>query len=422
MDIATRERKLRPINNLAMMKTPGVVRYAPGLYLQVRAGKHEFRRSWVFRYRLNGQSRWFGLGEADLVSIADAKEAAIAARKVVKAGQDPIDMRRVEKAEQRAKATLNTFRDVALAYIAAHQDGWKNAKHKAQWHSTLETHAFPVLGGLPVASVDTGAVMRVLEPIWRATPETASRLRGRIESVLDYATARGWRTGENPARWKGHLDNLMPARSKLAPVEHHAALPWREIGGFMAKLAEQDGVAPMALRFAILTATRTSETLNATWGEIDLSGPDAPVWTIPAARMKAGKEHRVPLSDGAVAILRTAKMLRTTEKPDEPVFPGQKPGKGLSNMAMLMLLRRMGREDLTTHGFRSTFRDWIAESTAYPRELAESALAHTVGGVEGAYQRGPMLERRRKLMADWAGFCARPMATGEIVAFRPAAG
>jgi len=178
----------------------------------------------------------------------------------------------------------------------------------------------------------------------------------------------------------------------------------------------------MALRFAILTATRTSETLNATWGEIDLSGPDAPVWTIPAARMKAGKEHRVPLSDGAVAILRTAKMLRTTEKPDEPVFPGQKPGKGLSNMAMLMLLRRMGREDLTTHGFRSTFRDWIAESTAYPRELAESALAHTVGGVEGAYQRGPMLERRRKLMADWAGFCARPMATGEIVAFRPAAG
>jgi integrase len=264
--------------------------------------------------------------------------------------------------------------------------------------------------------VDTGAVMRVLEPIWREKPETASRLRGRIESVLDYATARGWRTGDNPARWRGHMDNLLPSRAKIARVEHHAALPWREIGVFATCLAKQDGVGSLALRFAILTAARTGEVIGTRWSEIDMA---AGLWTVPAERMKGGREHRVPLSNAALDVLRQVAKLGTGRDPTAFVFPGGKTGKPLSSMAMLMLLRRMGRGDLTAHGFRSSFRDWCAEATNYPREIAEAALAHTLRDkTEAAYQRGDMMEKRRRLMAEWAAFCARPATTGEVVPLR----
>ena len=305
---------------------------------------------------------------------------------------------------------------MADAYIAAHEASWRNAKHRQQWRNTLDTYADPILGKLPVAQVEVGDVMRVLEPLWREKTETASRLRGRIESVLDYATARGWRSGENPARWRGHLDNLLPARSKVAKVEHHAALPWREIGAFMAALAEEEGVSALALRFAILTAARTGEVIGARWSEIDMQ---AAVWTVPADRMKAAREHRVPLSDAALDVLREVAKLRTEPEADGFVFPGGKAGKPLSSMALLMLLRRMERGDLTAHGFRSTFRDWCAEATNYPREVAEAALAHTLRDkTEAAYQRGDLMEKRRRLMAEWATFCARPAPAGEVVPLR----
>ena len=280
-----------------------------------------------------------------------------------------------------------------------HEDSWRNEKHRWQWRQTLEV-ACEEIGKIPVAAIATGDVMRVLEPIWREKTETAARLRGRIESVLDFAGARGWRDGENPARWRGHLAKLLPAPGKVAKVEHHSALPWPEIGSFMAELRLQDGAAARALEFTILTAARTGETIGAIWSEIDIA---AAQWTVPAARMKAGREHRVPLSGAALAVLADVASPR-----DAWIFPGGRPGKPLSNMSMLMLSRRMGRPKLTVHGFRSTFRDWCAESTDYPREVAEQALAHVLGDkVEAAYRRGDLLGKRRQLMEDWAAFCSR---------------
>ena len=390
---------------------PGVYGDGGGLYLRVRDGE---RRTWLFRYKLHGKARWMGLGALTDVSLAEAREAAMAARKLVRQSVDPIEARRARRAEQAAKAGLNTFQEVAEAYIAAHEASWKNAKHRQQWRNTLDAYAFPILGKLSVAAISTGEIMRVLEPIWREKPETASRVRGRIEAVLDYATARGWRTGENPARWRGHLANLLPSRAKLARVEHHAALPWREMGAFMEALGKQEGVAALALRFAILTAARTGEVIGARWGEIDLANA---VWTVPAERMKAKREHRVPLSGAALDVLRALAKLGT--EADRFVFPGGKAGKALSNMAMAMLLERMGRDDLTVHGFRSTFRVWCAEATNTPRELAEAALAHTLKDkVEAAYQRGDLMEKRRRLMAEWAAFCAKPALVGAVVPIR----
>jgi integrase len=322
-----------------------------------------------------------------------------------------------------------TFRAVCDLYLAAHEPTWRNAKHRAQWRSTLDTYVHPIMGDMPVAEIGVGAVMRAIEPIWSTKTETASRVRMRIEAVLDYARARGWRTGDNPARWRGHIENLLPKRSKAQTVEHHAALPWKEIGAFMAKLADQDGTAALALRFTILTAARTSEAIEARWSEFDIN---AAVWTIPPERMKAGREHRVPLSAEAIGILRTLQAVRTVglrtpgadaepspadAKAQTYVFPGARPGKSLSNMAMAALLRRMDRGDLTVHGFRSTFRDWAGESTNYPRELAEAALAHTLKDkTEAAYARGDALEKRRRLMRDWATFCGRPFITDAAAA------
>lgn len=401
--------------NAARMRTltkPGTYGDGAGLYLQVRGSAN---RSWLYRFKLHGKPHLMGLGSVDDVSLAEARDAAAAARKLVRQGINPIDQRRTARAEGAVQAGL-TFSQVADAYIAAHEPSWRNPKHRQQWRNTLDTYAVPILGKLPVAQVDVGAVMRVVEPLWREKTETASRLRGRIESVLDYATTRGWRSGENPARWRGHLDNLLPARSKVAKVEHHAALPWREIGSFMAALAEEDGVSALALRFAILTAARTGEVIGARWSEIDLG--DA-VWTVPAGRMKASREHRVPLSDGAVDVLRQVAKLRTDTRMDGFVFPGGNSGRPLSSMALLMLLRRMERSDLTAHGFRSTFRDWCAEATNYPREVAEAALAHTLGDkVEAAYRRGDLLEKRAKLMREWAQYCSRSAVVGEVVALR----
>jgi integrase len=404
----------------AKVRTAAPGRYGDGdgLYLLVRSAE---ARSWLFRYTRDGRMREMGLGPAsgkDAVPLADqprrddrpfiegARTKARRLHAAVREGRDPLADRDTADAAKKAAAQqavvrATTFRQVADAYIAAHEGSWRNAKHRQQWGNTLSTYAHPTMGDTPVADVDTSLVMAVLEPIWREKPETASRLRGRIEVILDYAKARDWRTGENPARWRGHVGNMLPNRNKVARVAHHPALDWRDIGAFVITLRAQDGLSARALELTILTAARTSEVLNARWPEIDL---DRAVWVVPADRMKAGREHRVPLSPAAAALLQVLIPLRNEDRGDW-VFPGGRVNRPLSNMSMLMLLRRMNRGDLTAHGFRSTFRDWAAE-TGQPADIAESALAHTLGNkVAAAYQRGDLLERRRKLMTAWAEFC-----------------
>ena len=378
--------------------TPGRYGDGGGLWLQVRDAEH---RSWLFRFTLHGKPREMGLGALADTPLAEAREAATTCRKLVRDGIDPIEQRRLVRIEAAAKANANTFREVATRYITSHEAGWRNAKHAEQWTATLTTYAYPVFGDQSVATIDTAAVMRALEPIWKVKTETASRLRGRIQSVLDYATAQGWRAGENPARWRGHLSNLLPPTRNVAPVEHHPALPWKEVATFMLAVAAKPGTASLALRFVILTACRTGEAIGAQWREFDLPGA---VWTVPAERMKAGREHRVPLSPPALAILR--EMAALGAAPASFVFPGAGKGKHLSNMALTVLLRRMNRADLTVHGFRSTFRDWASEETAYSREVAEMALAHTLKDkTEAAYRRGDLFTKRADMMAEWATFC-----------------
>ncbi|WP_234732212.1 tyrosine-type recombinase/integrase [Acidocella facilis] len=393
---------------------PGYYADGGGLYFRLAAGN---RRSWLFRYKKAGREHWLGLGPADDVTLAKARDKAAQAREMLRAGLDPLQARRDAQAAA-VEASEHTFERVAQAYIAAHGSTWKSEKHRWQWARTLEMFAYPTLATKPVNAITSRDVLAVIEPIWTEKPETAARVRGRIETVLDYATARHLRTGDNPARWKGHLQHALPARNKVARVEHHAALPWREVGAFMAALVAENGAAALALRFAILTAARTGEALGATWAEIDMG---AAVWTVPAERMKAGREHRVALSPQALHVLKQAEALRIGSALH--IFPGAKAGKPLSNMAMLVLLRRMNRADLTTHGFRSTFRDWAAESTSFPREICESALAHTIKSkVEAAYLRGDHLEKRRKLMQLWAAHCSAPVAdeAGVIRLRRPA--
>lgn len=393
---------------------PGLYADGLGLYLQVAKGG---AKSWIFRYMLAGRPRKMGLGSVNTVSLKLARERAGEARLKLLDADDPIEQRKAERLEKlAASATVLSFKEAAEGYIKAHRAGWKNIKHAGQWKATLEAYAYPEFGSFAVSRVDTALVMKALEAIWTTKPETATRVRGRIESILDWATARGYRQGENPARWRGHLDKLLPARSKVAKVKHHAALPYTEVGAFMAKLRPMEGISPKALEFAILTATRTGEVVGARWSEIDTENA---LWTIPGDRMKAGKEHRVPLSDRALQILESL----PREKGNDSVFIGEKGGKPLSNMALLMTLRRMEREDLTTHGFRSTFRDWAAEQTAFPNELLEMALAHTVSDkTEAAYRRGDMMEKRRRLMKEWAAYCSAPAArSGNVVSIREAA-
>jgi integrase len=379
-----------------------------GLYLQVTQSG---ARTWIYRFMLDRRAREMGLGPLHIVTLAEAREKARECRRLRHEGIDPIDARKAQRAEERlAAATAMTFQECAERYIEAHKAGWRNPKHAAQWPSTLATYVYPVFGDLPVQAIDVGLVTKVLEPIWRTKPETASRVRGRIEAVLDWATVRGYRNGDNPARWRGHLDKLLPARAKVRKVEHHAALRYLEMGDFVAGLREQEGIASRALEFLILTATRTVEVIGARWDEFAVAEK---LWTVPAARMKAGKEHRVLLSGRALAIVEGMKAQRVNDH--EFVFPGGRPGKPLSNMAMLKVLRRMGRTDLTAHGFRSSFRDWAAERTNFPHEVAEMALAHTVSDkVEAAYRRGDLFMKRRQLMDAWARHCAtRP--EGKVV-------
>jgi integrase len=363
-------------------------------------------KSWILRYTFEGRERWTGLGPYPIVSLADAREKALSVKKQVHQGTDPIqhkrEVRALAEAEAEAEqASIVTFDWCAEQYIAAHRGGWKNPKHADQWVNTLQTYASPVIGALAVEKVDTDLVMKVLQPIWTTKAETASRLRGRLQSVLDWAVVKNLRTGENPARWKGHLDNLLPKKSKVARTQHHPALDWKEIGPFMSALTAQPGIGALALQFTILTAARSGEVRGMTWDEVNL---DAGVWVVPGERMKANREHRVPLSPSAIAILEQLKPLRRGVK--EVVFPGVRDRKPLSDMTLTAVLRRMDRKDLTVHGFRSTFRDWAAEGTDYPAEMAEMALAHTISSkVEAAYRRGNMFEKRQAMMNDWAKLC-----------------
>ena len=409
-------RKIGVLSALAVGResNPGFYSDGGGLYLRVGPTG---AKSWVFRYRIDGKLRDMGLGPTHAVTLAEARAKATEARKLRVDGADPLQARQaVRQAAKLEAAKAMTFQQCADAYIEAHRAGWKNEKHGAQWGATLAAHVYPVFGELPVAAIDTGLVMKALEPIWTTKTETASRVRGRIESVLDWATTREYRTGENPARWRGHLDNLLPARSKVQKVEHHAAMPYTDVGDFMARLRQQAGAGARALELAILTAARSGEILGARWDEIDMN---AAIWTVPAGRMKAGQEHRVPLSAAALDVL--GKMAAVRE--GDFVFAGGRAGKSLSNMAMAMVLRRMELPELTVHGFRSTFRDWAAERTAYPSEVVEMALAHTIGNkVEAAYRRGDLFDKRRKLMDEWAKYCGTVAAdsTASVVPLRRA--
>ncbi|CEG09780.1 Putative prophage CPS-53 integrase [Afipia felis] len=398
----------RTINRLShrkveTLKQSGMYGDGGGLYLQVTEGVDGApRKSWLFRYSVDGRERQMGLGPLSDVPLAQARERALAAREIRRAGKDPIAEREAARAEANLlSAKTMSFDDCATAYIAAHRTGWRNVKHASQWTNTIATYCSPVFGKLPVQLVDVGLVMKSIEPLWATKPETAGRVRGRIERILDWAKVRGYRDGENPARWRGHLDHLLPARGKVRRVQHHAALPYVEISAFVTALRKRDAIAARALEFAILTAARTSEVLGAKWSEIDL---DARLWVIPADRMKAGREHRVPLADRAIEIIKGMK----TSKKSDYIFYGDRRST-LSNMSLLMLLRRMGRNDITIHGFRSTFRDWVAEQTNYPSAVAEMALAHSIGNaVEAAYRRGDMLDKRRSLMAQWENYCTKP--------------
>src|SRR6516165_2727162 len=380
-------------------KQPGMYGDGGGLYLRVT---EDGAKNWVFRFMLNGRARWMGMGPLHTVSLAEARNRAGEHRLQRHDGIDPIEARRAERLKvQLEAAKAITFKECADAYIKAHRAGWRNGKHAGQWEATLGTYAEPLIGKLSVQAIDTALVLKVLEPIWTTKPETAGRVRGRIESILDWAKVRGYRVGENPARWKGHLDHLLPARGKVRRVEHHAALPYAELPGFLVALREQEGIAARALEFLVLTAARMGETIGARWTEFDLLDK---IWTVTAERMKAGREHRVPLSARALAILQEMQAHRHGD--DGFIFAGGKPGKPLSDTAFVKLLRRMGRSDLTTHGFRATFKTWASERTASQNETVEAALAHAVRNpVEAAYRRGDMFEKRRRLMQQWATFC-----------------
>jgi len=382
---------------------PGKYDDGDGLRLHVVTAE---RRTWVFRYQRNGKRREMGLGAFPDVSLADARDKAEAARKLLAAGFDPIDQREAgRQAAAAEKAQATTFADAAKAYIKAHEAGWRNDKHTAQWHSTIAAYATPTLGKLACSAITTADVLAVLTPIWAAKPETASRLRGRIEQILNFAKVQGWRSGENPATWRGNLALSLPPRAKVAPVVHHAALSWHEAPAFMAALRACEGIGACALEFAILTAVRSGEVRGARWDEIDM---DRAEWIIPAERMKAGRDHRVPLSRAALAILQ--KMAALTDGSGF-VFLGRDKGVPMSDMTLTAVLRRMGKGDLTAHGFRSTFRDWAAEATHHLNHVVEQALAHAIpSAVEAAYRRGDLLAKRRTLMDDWAAYLAMPPA------------
>jgi integrase len=397
------------------LKKPGRYGDQHGLYLQVRGPTN---KSWLFRYERDGRERMMGIGPVHTFSLKEARDKARAARQQLKDGIDPLDARRAGKTERAlAAAKAMTFEQCAQAYFDANADRWRNAKHRAQFMSTLRNYAYPTIGGLAVADIDVGLVLKVLEPIWKSKPETAARVRGRIETVLSWATVRGYRNADNPARWRGFLSTQLTSRGKqFAPVKHHPALPFTELPAFMSDLRERHGVAARALEFTILTAARTGAVIGATWAEIDFKEK---VWTVPPDRagtkIDGNKPRRVPVADQVVELLERV----PRERGNPHLFIGDRAGTSLSNMAMLVLLERMGRDDITVHGFRSTFKDWVSERTNYPNHVSEAALWHAVADkVEAAYRRGDLFNKRRLLMRDWAKYCYGPALTAAIVPLR----
>jgi integrase len=406
------------------LREPGYYGDGGNLYLQVTAAAQPKQtemdqaenakapaaaKSWIFRFTLAGKTRDMGLGRFPTISLDRARDLAERYRRLVAEGRDPIKVRADErKAAEAARAKGRTFEQCATAYIEAHEPSWVNPKHRQQWTNTLKSYVYPVFGKLSVAAVDTNLVMQVLQPLWSKKPETASRLRGRIENILDWAKVSGFREGENPARWRGHIDHLLPSKRKVRAVKHHPALPYKDIPQFIAQLRCRDGVPERALEFGVLTALRSQEFRRARWTEIDT---DERVWTVPggrAGRMKRkskdeAKDHRVPLSAAALALLDDLPRV------GDYVFPGQRKGSAISDTAIRDVLRDIGyaHADATIHGFRSSFRDWTAERTNFPNHVAEAALAHEIGNeVEAAYRRSELLAKRRQLMEAWAGYCA----------------
>jgi integrase len=388
-------------------REPGLYADGGNLYLQVSLNGDNVNRSWIFRFAIGGKRREMGLGAAHTVSLKDARAKAAELRRLVYEGRDPIAERNAQKAAlAAATAKQVTFDECAASYSRAHSPKW-SPKHAYQWGSAMTRFASPVLGKLPIDTIDVGLVVKVLEPIWHERPETASRLRGGIEGVLAWATVRGFRQGDNPARWTNHLEELLPSRREILPVEHFAALAYRDVPGLLAKLRERNGITERALEFLTLTASRSGEVLGARWDEFDLAER---VWTVPPERMKGRREHRVPLCDRALAILGELSLCRRNQF----LFPSERRGN-LGESPMRELLKRLGYKT-TVHGMRSAFRDWCGEHTNFPREICEAALAHAVGNkVEQAYRRGDALEKRRKLMAAWGEYCSKPITADAVV-------
>ena len=388
----------KPLSSASVAKLTKPGRYAvgDGVYLQISEWNNKISRAWLLRFQLNGKARHMGLGPYGLVTLAEARAKARDARRLLLDKVDPIEARRAQHRKRLLEtARGKTFRECAEGYIASHEAGWRDPRSHKQWVRSLVAYAYPHIGDLSVTDIDTALVLATLEPIWKAKPETASRVRGRIESILDWAKARGYREGENPARWRGHLDNLLPARSRVRRVEHFAALPYAELPTLMAKLRTRPELSAAALEFLILTAARTNEVLGARWDEVGGN-----VWTVSAERMKAGKAHRVPLSN------RAAEILTSLPREGEFIFVGARTSAASNPHQLKRALQRTGYDNITVHGFRSTFRDWAAETTAFPNHVVEQALAHAIpSGVEAAYRRGDLFEKRRELMAAWADYC-----------------
>ena len=387
---------------VANIKRSGRYGDGGGLWLQVA---QTGTKSWLLRYMLDGKARAMGLGPLHAISLAEARDRARQARQLLADGIDPI----ADKHEKRAAARLDASREVSFKrcaeqYMAAHEAAWKNRVHRRQWRNSLTSYAYPFLGGLPVASIDTSLILRTLEPLWTTKTETAVRLRLRVEKVLDWAKARGFRQGENPARWRGHLDHLLAAPKKLKKARHHPALPYDQMPAFMGELRERKGLTVNALEILALTATRSNEVMGARWSEIDLK---AKVWTVPAERMKSGRQHRIPLSSRALEIFKAL----PRQDGNDFVFGV---GRPMHPLRMWETFRAM-RKDFVPHGLRATFRSWAAEQTNYAREICEAALSHAIGdAVELAYMRSDLFEKRRRLMEDWSRFCARPSAPAGV--------
>lgn len=385
----------REVQSLCRKGENGRFRVGRNLWLEIKGGSKLF----FFRWMQNGKSGVRSLGPYPAVSLSKAREKALEARRLVREGKDPSEERRANRA-----ALSHTFAECASLFIKSRENGWRNPKHASQWEATLKQYVFPSIGQLPVSQITCDHILKILDPIWQTKSETASRVRGRMESIIAYAIARGWRPGDNPALWRGNLDKLLLAKNKLARPQHQPAVPWREIGAVMSALGHSGGLAAKCLQFVILTAARSGEARGAKWSEIDL---EERLWTIPGSRMKAGREHRVPLSEPALDILR--KMMALKHRPDSLVFPGGRPGSPLSDVALSKALRSAFSGSATVHGMRSTFRDWCAEQTDYPREIAEAALAHgNADKSEAAYCRTDYLDKRRALMGEWGAFLATP--------------